>query len=114
MPRSHPAFSLLVPASSSHLPLLPAVIVIAVVVGLKVALSWSRGRGALGGDVVVRCSRGHVFRTRWSPLGSLASVRLGSARFQRCPVGHHWSLVKRVKESDLTEDDRRLAGQNRR
>ena len=106
--------SLVVFASSSHLPLLPALIVIAVVVALKVVLSWSRGRGALGGDVPVRCSKGHVFRTRWSPLGSLTSVRLGFARFQRCPVGHHWSLVKPVNESDLTDDERLAAGPGRR
>jgi hypothetical protein len=92
----YPAFSLLVLASGSHLPLLPAVIIIAVVVGLKVVLSRRRGLPALGGDVVVRCSKGHEFTTRWSALGSLTSIRLGSARFQRCPVGHHWSLVRPV------------------
>jgi hypothetical protein len=101
-------------ASGSHPPLLIAVIIIVVVVGLKVLLSWRRGGPALGGNVVVRCSRGHVFTARWSPLGSLTSVRLGSARFGRCPVGHHWSLLRPMKDSDLTDEDRRLAAQTRR
>jgi hypothetical protein len=41
----------------------------------------------------VRCSRGHLFTTIWIPLGSLKAVRLGGRRYQRCPVGHHWSIV---------------------
>jgi hypothetical protein len=36
-------------------------------------------------------------------------VRLGLWRVQRCPVGHHWSLVTPVNESDLSEDERRFA-----
>jgi len=34
---------------------------------------------------------------------------LGWWRFQRCPVGHHWSLVTPVRESELTEEERQLA-----
>ena len=30
-------------------------------------------------------------------------------RFQRSPVGRHWSLVTPVDESTLTEDERRFA-----
>jgi hypothetical protein len=41
----------------------------------------------------VRCSQGHLFTTIWIPLGSLKAVRLGGRRYQRCPVGHHWSIV---------------------
>lgn len=63
----------------------------------------------LGGNVVVRCRRGHLFTTIWIPGASLKAVRLGWARAQRCPVGKHWTLVTPVKDSDLTEDERRIA-----
>ena len=63
----------------------------------------------MGGNVVVRCRRGHLFTTIWVPGVSLKSVRLGWWRFQRCPVGGHWSLVTPVKESGLSEEERRSA-----
>jgi hypothetical protein len=44
-------------------------------------------------DRPVRCSSGHLFTTIWVPLGSLKAVRLGSRRYQRCPVGRHWAMV---------------------
>jgi hypothetical protein len=97
-----------------HLPLEIAVPIIAAVVILKVVASKARGRPALGGKIVVRCSRGHVFTTTWSPLGSLTSVRLGSGRLQHCPVGDHWAFAKPVNDSDLTDEERRqLAEQHR-
>ena len=66
-----------------------------------------RRRGyPFGGDVVVRCRQGHLFTTIWVPLVSFKAVRLGWWRFQRCPVGSHWSLVSPVKESLLTEQER--------
>ncbi len=67
----------------------------------------------VGGETVVRCRRGHLFTTIWIPGASLKAVRLGWWRFQRCPVGGHWSLVVPVRESDLSEDERRVAGENR-
>jgi hypothetical protein len=63
----------------------------------------------IGGNVIVRCRDGHLFTTIWIPGASLKSLRLGWWRFQRCPVGHHWSLVTPVRESDLTEEARQLA-----
>ncbi len=30
-----------------------------------------------------------------------------------CPVGRHWSLVTPVKESELAEDERRIAAETR-
>jgi hypothetical protein len=99
--------------SGGHLPVEIAVPVIAAVVLLKVVTAKLRGRPALGGEILVRCSQGHLFRTNWSPFGSLTSIRLGSARFQHCPVGDHWSLVRPVKDSDLSAEDRRMAEQNR-
>jgi hypothetical protein len=44
-------------------------------------------------DRPVRCRAGHLFTTIWIPLASLKAARLGNRRFQRCPVGHHWTTV---------------------
>jgi hypothetical protein len=74
----------------------------------EVAGLWLRAR-RLGGNVVVRCRGGHLFTTIWIPAASLKSLRLGWWRLQRCPVGHHWSLVTPVRESALTDAEKRLA-----
>jgi hypothetical protein len=63
----------------------------------------------IGGNLVVRCRKGHLFTTLWIPGVSLKAIRLGWLRIQRCPVGGHWSLVTPVKPAELTEDERRLA-----
>jgi hypothetical protein len=42
----------------------------------------------------------------------MRDVELGTYpawRFQRCPVGKHWSIVTPVKESELTEGEKRTA-----
>lgn len=67
----------------------------------------------MGGNLVVRCRQGHLFTTIWVPGASLKAVRLGWLRFQRCPVGKHWSIVTPVKESELTEDERREAAEHK-
>lgn len=67
-----------------------------------------RGYG-VGGNAIVRCRRGHLFTTLWLPLVSLKALRLGWWRVQRCPVGHHWSIVTPVKETGLSRLDRRRA-----
>lgn len=95
-------------ASGYHAPILVAIPIVVAVVLAKLVYSKSRGRPALGGKLIVRWSKGHLFTTNWSPLGSLTSVRLGDARFQRCPVGDHWALVRSVNDADLTEEDRRV------
>jgi hypothetical protein len=63
----------------------------------------------LGGKLIVRCRRGHLFTTIWIPGASLKAVRLGWWRLQYCPVGRHWSIVVPVRESELTDDEKRLA-----
>lgn len=67
-----------------------------------------RGYG-VGGNAVVRCHGGHLFTTIWIPAASLKSLRFGWWRFQRCPVGRHWTLVHPVREADLSADERRSA-----
>ena len=83
-----------------------SVIVLLYTIGTLVA----RRRGyPMGGDVVVRCRKGHLFTTIWVPGVSFKSLRLGWWRFQYCPVGRHWSLVVPVREGDLDAADRELA-----
>jgi hypothetical protein len=67
----------------------------------------------IAGDVVVGCRAGHLYTTIWLPGVSLKSARLGWWRFQRCPVGEHWSWVTPVKESDVSADELRLAREHR-
>ena len=83
--------------------------------GLSAELAvLSRRRGFLiGANTVVRCRGGHLFTTIWIPGASLKSVRLGWWRFQRCPVGNHWSLVTPVRVSELSEEELQVAAQHR-
>ena len=73
---------------------------------------WRHGYG-IGGNVVVRCRKGHLFTTIWLLGASVKSLRLGSRRFQHCPVGHHWSMVKLVRESELSAKERRKAAEHK-
>jgi hypothetical protein len=77
--------------------------VIVEIVGL-----WRR-TGRIGGNVTVRCRAGHLFTTLWIPAASVKALRLGWWRVQRCPVGHHFSLVTPVNPADLTDAERRSA-----
>ncbi|MGH9299265.1 MAG: hypothetical protein ACRDZT_05060 [Acidimicrobiales bacterium] len=54
---------------------------------------------------IVRCKEGHLFTTIWIPAVSLKAVRLGTRRWQRCPVGRHWTTVERVDEGTLGAAD---------
>jgi hypothetical protein len=67
----------------------------------------------LGLNTIVRCRRGHLLTTIWIPGVKLKGLDLGIARLQRCPVGSHWSLVRPVRESDLTDEERALAHERR-
>ncbi len=80
----------------------------AVAVLVEMAGLWLRAR-RIGGNVVVRCRAGHLFTTIWIPAVSVKALRLGWWRVQRCPVGHHWSMVTPVNAAKLTEDERQFA-----
>jgi len=67
----------------------------------------------IGGSLVVRCRRGHLFTTLWIPGVSVKAFRFGWWRAQRCPVGPHWSIVTPVRESDLSAREQRRASQVR-
>ena len=93
------------------LPIIVVIVVVIASVAMRVVLR-SRGYN-VGGSTIVRCRAGHLFTTIWVPLGSLKAVRLGWYRFQRCPVGHHWTLVAPVKESELTPEQIEFAREHK-
>jgi hypothetical protein len=80
--------------------------------GLATVIARRRGY-QLGPNTVVRCRDGHYFTTIWIPGASLKSIRLGWARFQRCPVGEHWTLVTPARDIDLSAVERQQAQQHR-
>lgn len=79
---------------------------LAIVVGAIVAVQVAGTRGRDRFTVVVRCRAGHRFQTIWMPGGSLKAARLGTQRYQRCPVGRHWTLVARVDPLSVTAEER--------
>lgn len=87
-------------------------LVIAVSVLPEVIVLRRRGYPPAG-NVVVRCLRGHLFTTIWVPGVSVKALRFGPWRVQRCPVGHHWSIVTPVRRSELTEEQERSASDSR-
>lgn len=98
---------------ASFLRRVPRGLIIAITVSALLTLIARRRGYHLGLHTVVRCRSGHVFTTIWIPGGSLKSIRLGPARLQRCPVGQHWTLVRPIREADLTDELRREAEQHR-
>ncbi|HZQ80639.1 MAG TPA: hypothetical protein VFB25_01530 [Gaiellaceae bacterium] len=88
-------------------PVIIAIVAVAIVLA-RLAMRFA-GYGTAAGNTIVRCRRGHLFTTLWVPFGSLKAVRLGVWRYQYCPVGKHWSLVRPVKESELTPEQRAQA-----
>jgi hypothetical protein len=55
-------------------------------------------------EVIVRCTQGGYYRTRWIPLVSFKSIRLGGYRFQRCPIHDKWEMAGTVEDEDLTPE----------
>ncbi len=86
-------------------------LIVLAVVAVETAVVAQRRGHLLGARTIVRCRDGHLFTTLWVPGASVKAVRLGWWRYQRCPVGGHWSFVTPVQESELTdaERDRALA-----
>jgi hypothetical protein len=94
---------------------LTVVIAAGVVVVIAVAggrAGRARGYEGMGGDTIVRCSRGHLFTTLWVVGASVKAVRLGYKRYQRCPVCKKWRIVVPVPDDELTDDDRRVAAEH--
>jgi hypothetical protein len=61
----------------------------------------------------VQCRDGHLFTTIWIPGASVKSLRLGWWRFQRCPVGNHWTLVTPLDTASATDQELALAADHR-
>jgi hypothetical protein len=86
------------------------IVIVVVLAALVVSTLLARRQGYnMPGEIIVRCSQGHLFYTVWIPGASFKSIRLGFYRFQHCPVGDHWAIVAPVKEADLTEEERMMA-----
>jgi hypothetical protein len=93
------------------------VVVIGAGIVVVIAVAGSRsgqrhGYSGIGGETVVRCSKGHLFTTRWIPGSSFKAVRLGYKRYQRCPVCGRWRTVLPVADAELTDEDRRTAAEH--
>lgn len=86
-----------------------AVVFVYVIARMGAAAGQKRGYSGMGGDTIVRCSQGHLFTTTWIVGSSVKAVRLGSKRYQRCPVCKKWRIVVPVRDDELTDEDRRLA-----
>jgi hypothetical protein len=87
--------------------------VVALALAASTVVARKRGYRGMGGNTVVRCRKGHLFTTIWVPGASFKAVRLGWARYQRCPVGRHWTLVTPVKDATLTDEERADAASHR-
>jgi hypothetical protein len=83
-----------------------------VIARMGAAAGQERGYSGMGGDTIVRCSRGHLFTTKWIVGASFKAVRLGYKRYQRCPVCKKWRIVVPVPDDELTDDDRRVAAEH--
>lgn len=40
----------------------------------------------------------------WLPFVSFKSIRLGTRRFQKCPVHQRWELARMVTEDEWSEE----------
>jgi hypothetical protein len=90
-----------------------ALVVAGSLVAAEAGLLWSRRGYLFGAETIVRCRAGHLFMTLWIPGLSLKALRLGWWRLQRCPVGHHWTLVTPVRAERLTPDERERVARHR-
>lgn len=76
--------------------------VVLLIVILAIALS---ARAAGGTERIARCRSGHLFTSTVVPGASIKAIRLGRVRFQRCPIGNHWTIVGWVDPATLTADE---------
>lgn len=53
---------------------------------------------------IVQCSRGSYYETVWVPYISFKSIRLGSRRFQKCPVHKRWELSRMVPDDEWSPE----------
>jgi hypothetical protein len=99
------------PRKRGAAPVVVATVAAAIAIGSLAARK--AGYSSIPGWTAVRCGKGHLFTTIWIPGASVKSLRLVTTRYQYCPVGRHWTFVRPVRDSELTEDDRLAAAQHR-
>ncbi|MEH3154317.1 MAG: hypothetical protein PGN29_02860 [Gordonia paraffinivorans] len=58
---------------------------------------------------IVRCDSGALYSSIWIPMVSFKAARLGTSRFQRCPVHHRWERARLVDPSTLSDGERSAA-----
>lgn len=93
---------------SQAIPLL--VLIVAALLAFAAGAAIARRRGYLEqNEVIVRCRKGHFFRTQWMPPFSLRLLHFGWGRIQRCPVDDHLTVVRRVPEGLLSPRDKEAA-----
>lgn len=51
---------------------------------------------------IARCSEGHLFSTIWIPLVSFKAIRIGSDRWQKCPLCRKFRRVSLVDKDGLS------------
>ena len=88
-----------------------ALVIFAVVAFRVGRMSQLRGY-RFGRDVIVRCRDGHLFMTTWIPGASFKAIRLGLDRIQYCPVGDHSTIVRLMRDEDLTSAERMAASRH--
>lgn len=89
-------------------PVTAAVVLLLLLLAVAVPVAVRRRRG-VGLERLMRCRDGHLFASTVVPGASIKAVRLGNVRFQRCPVGRHWTLVREVDDASLTPSEREAA-----
>ena len=87
---------------------------VTVLASIAVETAIMRRRGYnVGLAAPVRCRDGHLFTTIWIPGASVKSFRLGTVGLQYCPVGRHFTVVRLVKDAELTDEMRSAALEHR-
>ena len=61
------------------------------------------------GEVVARCSQGHLFTTVWVDRWTWRRFDVGFLKIQRCPVDGRLTVVRPAEVSDLTPEERKQA-----
>lgn len=54
---------------------------------------------------IARCSEGHLFSTIWIPLVSFKAIRMGSDRWQKCPLCRKFRRVSLVDKDSLSSSE---------
>jgi hypothetical protein len=97
---------------STILPLI--IIVVAAFLAFVVGAVVAHRKGfKQDGEVVARCSQGHLFTTIWVDRWTWTRFDVGFLKIQRCPVDGRLTVVRPVESSSLTPEGKKVARQVR-